>query len=279
MKGRSLPLSLPRRLSAEYSYAARRVPRAVLSARVALGALAAARAAAGRPPWTALFARGFGLAAAGLPALRRVHVQLPWPALYEVPAPVVTVVVAREWRGEPALIFCRLKDPGAQPLAGLAAQIRHARTAPLESLRDARRAFALARLPWPARRLLFWLGLNLGRQVPNWYGTCGISVLGAEGVAIPSVIAPWASFLNFGPIGADGLAELHFSFDHRVMDGRAGAAAVGALVAALQGPVLAELRAMAAAGGAAARPLPAAVPVPQAAGWPAPMAPARPSRG
>jgi pyruvate/2-oxoglutarate dehydrogenase complex dihydrolipoamide acyltransferase (E2) component len=58
-------------------------------------------------------------------------------------------------------------------------------------------------------------------------------------------VAPWASFLNLGPIGADGVAALHLSFDHRVMDGAAGAAAMRALDAALQGPLLAELRALA----------------------------------
>jgi hypothetical protein len=34
--------------------------------------------------------------------------------------------------------------------------------------------------------------------------------LGSQGVAIASVVAPWATFLNYGPIAADGtvLAEL-----------------------------------------------------------------------
>ena len=247
MKGRRVPLSLPRRLATEYCHAARRVPRAVLARSIPLGPIAAARAAAGadRPPWTAILARAWGIAAAAAPVLRRVYVQLPWPGLYELPAAVVTVVVARDVAGEPGLIFCRIKDPAALPLAEIAARIRHAQIAPLTAMRDARRAFAIARLPWPLRRALFWLGLNLGRQVGNWYGTCGISALGAEGVSIPAVIAPWAGFLNAGPIGADGMAALHFSFDHRVMDGREGARAVAALVAALHGPVLAELRAMA----------------------------------
>jgi pyruvate/2-oxoglutarate dehydrogenase complex dihydrolipoamide acyltransferase (E2) component len=81
--------------------------------------------------------------------------------------------------------------------------------------------------------------------VPNWCGSFGLSVLGARGVSISSVIAPWASFLNYGPIGPDGVAEVHLSFDHRVMDGAAGAEAIRALERMLHGPLLAELRAMA----------------------------------
>lgn len=245
MRGRRIPLSLPRRLATEYSYAARRVPRATLSARIALGPLAAARAQARpRPPWSAIFARAFALAAAEMPELRRVYVQLPWPHLYELPASAACVIVERAWQGEPACFFARIKDPAALPLAEVAARIRHAKTAPIESIGDYRRALRLAALPWPLRRVLFWLALNWGRQVPNWYGSFGVSVLGAQGVAISSVVAPWAVFLNYGPIGPDGVADLHLSFDHRVMDGMAGARAVRLLEAKLHGPLLAELRAL-----------------------------------
>jgi len=259
MKGRAIPLSLPRRLVVEYCHAARRSPRATLAGRLHLGELAEARAQARpRPPWSAIFARAFALAAAEMPPLRRVFVQLPWPQLYELPASVACVVIEREWQGEAALFFGRVKDPAALPLAEVAARIRHAKTAPVESIRDYRRALRIAALPWPLRRGLFWLGLNLGRQVPNWYGSFGISVLGNQGVAITSAIAPWTSFLNYGPIGPDGVAEVHLSFDHRVMDGATGAAAIHRLDAMLQGPLLAELRALSPRVAACRKPLSAA---------------------
>jgi hypothetical protein len=223
MKGHAVPLSLPRRLATEFSYAGARVPRATLSMTLALGPLVAARGnAADRPPWSAIFARAFGLAAQELPVLRRVYIQFPWPQLYQLPAAVACIVVSRDWQGEPALFFARIKDPGAVPLAEIAARIREAKTAPVESLRDNRRALAIARLPWPLRRLCFWLGLS-------------------------SVVSPWAGFLNYGPIGPDGVVQVFFSFDHRVMDGLAGAQVLQALEAKLLGPVLAELRAMPAA--------------------------------
>ena len=78
-------------------------------------------------------------------------------------------------------------------------------------------------------------------------GSFAISVLGSHGAAIVDTIPVWTSFLNYGPIGPDGVVEVFFSFDHRVMDGLAGAQALQALEAMLLGPLLAELRAMPAA--------------------------------
>jgi hypothetical protein len=80
MKGRRVPLSLPRRRAMEFSCAACRSPRATLSGRAQVGPLVVDRARApARPPWSAILARAYALAAADLPLLRRVYVQLPWP--------------------------------------------------------------------------------------------------------------------------------------------------------------------------------------------------------
>ena len=52
-------------------------------------------------------------------------------------------------------------------------------------------------------------------------------------------------FLSYGPIGADGTVDAYLSFDHRVMDGADGAAALRGIAAALEGPIAEEMRAMA----------------------------------
>jgi hypothetical protein len=54
----------------------------------------------------------------------------------------------------------------------------------------------------------------------------------------------WTSFLNYGPIGEDGRVEVFLSVDHRVMDGAQAASAIAGIEAALNGPVLRELRAL-----------------------------------
>ena len=119
------------------------------------------------------------------------------------------------------------------------------KSAPIDSIADFRRALAIARLPLPLRLLLVWISLNIGRQVPNFMGSFAISALGSHGAAIIDTISVWSSFLNYGPIAPDGGVDVYLSVDHRVIDGGLAARAIRALEAALNGPVLDELRALA----------------------------------
>ena len=246
MKGRFVSLSLSRRLVVELGQLSLSQPRAVLHARIAIPAVAAGRMAA-RPriPWPALFAKAHALAARNMPELRRFYVKLPWPHLHEVPRSTACLVVEREHAGEAAPFLARIKDPDALSLPEIAARIAYLKTAPLEQVKDYRAALATARLPLPLRRLGFWLAANLGRQVPNYFGSFAISVLGSQGVAITQSIAIAPSFLNYGPVDEAGGVDVWLTIDHRVMDGAAGARAIRALEAMLNGPVLEELRALA----------------------------------
>ena len=89
MKGRSIALSVPRRLITEHCRLATSTPRGALRGMLDLAPLVAARAAAPRrPPWTAIFAKAQGLVALERAELRRIFVKLPWPHLYEVPSSV-----------------------------------------------------------------------------------------------------------------------------------------------------------------------------------------------
>ena len=161
------------------------------------------------------------------PPLRRVYVKLPWPHLYELPQSVASIIVERDWphdgdSGEKALFLGRLKAPDTATLPDLAARMLAHKTAPIDSIADFRRALAIARLPLPLRRLLVWLSLNIGRQVPNFMGSFAISALGSHGAAIVDTIPVWSSFLNYGPIAPDGGVDIYLSVDHRVIDGGAG---------------------------------------------------------
>lgn len=248
MKGRRVALSRPRRILTDLSHASLGFPRATLLARIDVGALVAPRDAA-RIPWPVVFAKGFALVARERAELRRVYVKLPWPHLYELPASVASIIIERDWPEaapeEKALFLGRLKDPAAAGLAELAAAMRHHKTAPIDRIADFRRILMLAGLPLPLRRAALFLALNLGRQVPNYFGTFAISPLGSHGAAIVNTIPVWTSFLNYGPIGGDGGVDIYLSVDHRVMDGGHAARAVTALEAVLNGAVLEELRALA----------------------------------
>src|SRR6516225_2839258 len=209
MLGRRVALSLPRRLLTNLSHLARGFPRATLVTRINVAALMEPRDQA-RIPWPVVFAKAYALVAAGAPPLRRVYVKLPWPHLYELPQSVASIIVERDWphddgdSGEKALFLGRLKAPDTASLPNLATRLRALKSAPINSIADFRRALAIARLPLPLRRLLVWLSLNIGRQVPNFMGSFAISALGSHRAAIVDTIPVWSSFLNYGPIAPDG---------------------------------------------------------------------------
>jgi hypothetical protein len=249
MKGRMVALSRPRRILTDLSHASLAYPRATLKTRIDIGALVGPRAApppGARVPWPVVFAKAFALVARDMAHLRRVYVKLPWPHLYELPTSVGSIIVERDWPEadpvEKALFLARLKDPAASRLADSAAALRHAKTAPIDGIADFRRILMIAGLPLPLRRLAMFLALNLGRQVPNYFGTFAISPLGSHGAAILDTIPVWNSFLNYGPIAADGRVDVYLSVDHRVMDGGHAARAITAMEGVLNGEVLAELK-------------------------------------
>jgi hypothetical protein len=249
MRGGRIALSPPRRLLTDLSHLSRGFPRATLLTRINVAALAEPRDQA-RIPWPVVFAKAYALVAAGSPPLRRVYVKLPWPHLYELPQSVASIIVERDWphdgdRDEKALFLGRLKAPDTATLPNLATRMLALKSAPIDSIADFRRALAIARLPLPLRLLLVWLSLNIGRQVPNFMGSFAISALGSHGAAIIETISVWSSFLNYGPIAPDGGVDVYLSVDHRVIDGGLAARSIRALEAALNGPVLDELRALA----------------------------------
>jgi hypothetical protein len=250
MKGKMVPLSRPRRILTDLSHASLGFPRATLKTRIDIAALVAPRAApaqGARVPWPIVFAKAFALVARDMPHLRRVYAKLPWPHFYELPTSVGSIIVERDWPEaapvEQALFLARLKDPASAQLAESAAALRRYKTAPIDSIAEFRRILAIAALPLPLRRLVLFLGLNLGRQVPNYFGTFAISPLGSHGAAILDTIPVWTSFLNYGPIGPDGGVDVYLSVDHRVMDGGHAARAITAMEAVLNGAVLSELKA------------------------------------
>ena len=249
MRGRRIALSPPRRLLTDLSHLSRGFPRATLLARINVAALVEPRDQA-RIPWPVVFAKAYALVAAQTPQLRRIYVKLPWPHLYELPQSVASIIIERDWphngdSGEKALFLGRLKAPDTATLPNLTTRLLALKSAPIDSIADFRRALAIARLPLPLRRLLVWLSLNIGRQVPNFMGSFAVSALGSHGAAIIDTIPVWSSFLNYGPIAPDGGVDVYLSVDHRVIDGAPAARAIRALEAMLNGPVLDELRALA----------------------------------
>lgn len=242
MRGRRVPLSAARRLIGDLLHFAAGVPTVPVQRRMQLGALLAARRGCpDRPPWVVLFTKGLALVAAEVPELRRAYCKFPRPHLYEYPASVASVMVERQIGDEPAVLGLVLKDPAGRPLAELAVAIRHAQTATVSEVKSFARALLLARLPRPVRRLLWWLGLNVGRQRANYFGTFGVTVYSGLGAESLHPLSPLTSTLNYGVIAPDGAVDVRLTYDHRVMDGATVARALARLERVLNTAVAAEL--------------------------------------
>ncbi|MCG6121444.1 MAG: 2-oxo acid dehydrogenase subunit E2 [Microvirga sp.] len=243
MRGRSIPLSTPRRFIADLCWLANRTPIGVIGGRISVASALAARRAAPRPaiPLSLLFTKAYAIVARETPELRRSFVPFPLAHLYEVEQSVASLMVVRDWNGEQAAFPARLKDPASRSLRELAAVLDEALSDPPETSRHFGKLARLSRLPTLARRALWLYGFNSGRQRPNYFGTFGVSVLGHLGAEIVYPMSPLTSFVSYGPIGADGSVDIKISFDHRVMDGGTIATAIKRLEEVLNSEIVAEL--------------------------------------
>lgn len=249
MRGRAIRLSAQRRMVIDFLHFARAVPTVPVQKRMSITALVAARAACHeRPRWTAIFTKAFALVAEEVPQLRRAYVKLPWPHLYEYPTSKANIIIEREFRGEPALCPVSVKDPAHQTLQNIGELLQQATLAPLETVKDFRRWMQFARLPRPLRRTLWWLGLNIGRQRGNFFGTFGVSVYSALHAESLHPLSPLTALLNYGVISDDGHLDVRIIYDHRVMDGATVARALGRLEQILNSVILEEVRSVSLSG-------------------------------
>lgn len=242
MKGRALKLSAPRRLVGDLMRFSIKVPRITVQRRMNLQPLIRARQALEpRPSWTAIFLKGYALVAREMPELRRAYVKFPWPQLYEYPVSVASLAYEREYRGEQAVLLDRIKNPEGRSIAEIGALMKASQTRPVEEVRAFQRALSMARAPALIRRPLMWLGLNIGRQRANYFGTFQLSVYSGLGAESLNPLTPLTTLLNYGRIGDDGSVEVRIHYDHRVMDGANVARALERFEKILNGAVADEL--------------------------------------
>lgn len=242
MRGKSFSLSPSRRIVSDLCYFARRTPLGVMTVDMNIAPLLAARnTSPEKPAISAILMKAFALVAARHAPLRQAYVQFPWPHLYEYPASVGGVVIEREVDGEAAIFIARIKNPEARPLHEIASLLATAKSAPLETIKDFRFTLLLGRFPLLLRRLVWWIGLNLGRQRANYFPTFLISLLGSGGIGIRYPVMPFTLFLSLGPISSTGAVTLTCAFDHRGMDGAIVGKGMAELEGALNGPIAEEI--------------------------------------
>ena len=244
MRGRSIPLSPIRKLVVDLTVL--RAPTVPVQRVMHLKPVMQARAAlTDRPAWAALFAKAFALVAVEIPDLRRAYVKVPWAHLYEYPVSTLSMVFERDWNGEMVILTTLMRSPETTPLKALSDAMKQTKDKPIEDNPDFRRMFALAKWPTPLRRLIWWLGLNIGRQRGNYFGTFGITVYSGLGAESLHPLSPLTATMNYGVIAEDGTVSVRIMYDHRVLDGSMVARTLGRIEEKLLGPVLDELKAMA----------------------------------
>jgi hypothetical protein len=243
MRGRVIKLSPARRLVGDLMRFSTQIPRITVQRRMNLDAVRQARRGLNpRPSWTAIFLKGYALLSMETPELRRAYVKLPWPHLYEYPSSIASLACERELGGERVVLLHRIKRPESDSLAQLVAKIRAAQSRPVMEVKDFRQALRLARAPVPLRRLAMWLGLNIGRQRSNHFGTFQLSVYSGLGSESLNPLTPLTTLLNYGQIDDHGSVDVRVHYDHRVMDGANVARALERLEVIMNTVIVNELR-------------------------------------
>jgi hypothetical protein len=243
-RGRSVPLSLPRRFIGDLVHFAHKVPSVPVERRINLEAVMSARQLAQpRPTWTAIFTKAYAFVGASWPELRRAYLTFPQPHLYEHPISVASIAVERTFGDEEGVFFTHLSHPEKLSLLEIDLKLRCAKEQPLEKIGSFRRQLRISRLPWPVRRLLWWVGLNVsGRKRAHFMGTFGVSVYGGLGASSLHPLSPLTTTLNYGVIDERGQVAVRLVYDHRVLDGATIARALADLERVLNCEILAELR-------------------------------------
>ncbi len=242
MRGTVRKISIPRRLVADLMYASVCVPFVSLTRTVQVRQLLEARAQAANPPgWAAIFVKAFAVVAREQPVLRTLYVKWPWPSFYELPRSVAMVAIARTQDGEDCVLPQRITAPDEVPLSQVDALIRQAKEAPIETVPAFRKMLRVTRLALPLRRLLWTIGLNLGRQRANFFGSFGVTSVAAYGPGELHALSPGPFVLSYGMLRGDQSLDVVLRWDHRITDAAPMAQALTRLEQVLNGEIAAEI--------------------------------------
>lgn len=247
--GKTIPLSLPRRLICDLLHFAQRIPSVPVQRLMNLRPLFDARSRVmPRVSWCSLFLKGYGRMAREVPQFRRAYMSFPYARIYEHPISIASVAFERCYQNEEAVFFGHFRSPETQTLVALNEAIRHYKDAPIEDIGLYRRALTVSRFPLPIRRFFWWLGLNQsGYKRAKRMGTFGLSVYSRLGSESLHPLSPLTTTLNYGVIDDDGTVMVRIIYDHRVMDGATVARALALLEEILNHDIRAELLGMATA--------------------------------
>jgi hypothetical protein len=243
MRGTVRKISIPRRFILDLMHASMRVPFVSLSRTIDIGRLIEARAQSATPPgWAAIFVKAFALVARDEPVLRTLYVKLPWPHFFELPRSIGMVAIARVEDGQDCILPEKVPAADERPLTDIDAQIRHAKTAPIEEIPSFRKILMATRLPLPLRRLSWFIGLNVGRMSANNFGSFGVTSVAAYGPGELHALSPGPFIVTYGVARPDQRIDVMIRWDHRITDAAFIANVLTRLEQVLNSEISAELR-------------------------------------
>jgi len=243
VSGKNVRISPFRQLVVDLLHFCQKVPAATVERHLDLSPLIAARkACVPRPSWCAIFLKAFGIMAARNPELRRTFMPFPWPHLYEHPISVANFTIERKVDDENVVFLAQVRRPEKRSLVELDQIIRTCKDAPLESVKFFQRAIRMSKVPWPFRRLSWWVSLNLfGKMRCHNFGTYSVSSVASEGAGILTLMTLLTATLHYGLFDERGNLPMRITFDHRALDGAAMARALVEMEQVLLGEILDEL--------------------------------------
>ena len=199
--------------------------------------------------WNVIFMKAYAQLSDRWPQLRQCIVSFPWPHLYEHDRNICLIAVAREFENQDTLMFARFESPESCPLMYLQDRLNFFRDAPIAEIRQFRHQLQFARWPWQIRAIGWWIMTNLWvRKRASHMGTFGMSLSGFDNVAFASYhLGPNTTILGVDVLARGGQSQVLLTFDHRVLDGKPVLDIMKALERQLLGPILAEMRSLAAA--------------------------------
>jgi hypothetical protein len=242
-KGRSIPLSLPRRFVGDLVHFAHQVPTVPVQKMLNVATIERLRnQAEPRPSWCAIFTKAYGQVAAEFPEFRRAYLSYPWARLYEHFENIASVAIERMYDGENGVFFAQIRNPEKRLLMTLDSALRGYKEAPLATIRDFQVAMRVSKLPLPIRRLAWWYAVNVGGYCKAVsMGTFGVSVYSSLGAESLHPLTPLTTSLNYGVIQDNGDVAVRVIYDHRVMDGATVARALARLDEILHQDIVTEL--------------------------------------
>lgn len=242
-RGRTIPLSLPRRWIGDLVHFAGKVPTVAVERILHIPSLMAARSQNPSPPgWSPLITKSFGIVSSRLPELRRSHLSFPTHRLYEHPVSCAVQVINRPFQGEPAVFLEVIQAPENLPLTDLTAKLSRFKNAPVEECGGYRRLLRTSKLPSLIRRPLWWFGLSVsGNLKSTHFGTFAVNSVATLGVSMTQFLTPITTTLYYGFPNSEGDMKIQMAFDHRVFDASTAALALEKLEGVLNKEMLAEL--------------------------------------